>query len=161
MEASNVRVRPVTVRDKGAWLRLRSELWPNHAIEDLTREVDAFLNGRDFWQFGSISIPFLVVVAEAMGQGVVGFLEASLRPFADTCRTAPVGYLEGWYVLPEWRRRGIGSALVRAAEAWARSRGCREMASDAPVGNRLSEQSHRALGYDEVERRIHFRRELG
>jgi GNAT superfamily N-acetyltransferase len=27
-------------------------------------------------------------------------------------------------VSPEWRGRGIGSALVRASEQWARSRGC-------------------------------------
>ena len=160
MEAPNVRVRPVTVTDKGAWLRLRSELWPNHSIEDLTTEVDSFLKGRELWKFGSIVIPFLVVVAEPAGEDVVGFLEASLHPFADKRRTATVGYLEGDYVAPEWRRRGIGGALGRAAEAWARSRGCREMASDAHAENRLAEQSHTALGYEEVERLIHFRREL-
>ena len=160
MDAHEVRVRTVADPDRETWLRLRSELWPSHSKDDLAREVDSYLSRRDLWRFGSISIPFCVLVAEAPGPEVVGFVEASLRPFADKCRTAPVGYLEGWYVVPAWRRRGVGGALVRAAEGWARSRGCREMASDAHVENRVSAQSHHGLGYEEVERLIHFRREL-
>ncbi len=161
MVNSDVRVRPVESSDREAWLRLRAKLWPDRSPEDLARESDSFLRGGDLWRFGALSIPFLVLVAERSGDELVGFLEASVRPFADKCRTAPVGYLEGWYVVPEWRRRGIGSTLVRAAEAWVRSRGCREIASDARVENSLSERCHRALGYEEVERLIHFRRELG
>lgn len=157
---NDVRVRPLAPLDRDRWLQLRSELWPRHPLETLTREVDAFLTGDGLWKLGRESIPFLVLVAEREAEGIVGFLEASLRPFADGCRTAPVGYLEGWYVAPAHRRRGIGSALVRAAEGWARSSGCREMASDARVDNVTSELCHRALGYEVVHRTIHFRRDL-
>lgn len=45
----------------------------------------------------------------------MGFVEASLRPYAEGCDTRPVGYLEGGYVAPEWRGQGIGRALVEAA----------------------------------------------
>jgi len=45
----------------------------------------------------------------------VGFVEVSLRPYAEGCDTRPVGYLEGGYVAPEWRGQGIGRALVEAA----------------------------------------------
>jgi aminoglycoside 6'-N-acetyltransferase I len=157
---TEVLVRPVDRGDREEWLRLRAELWPDHLPEALVCEVDSYLAGAGLWTFGTDSIPFLVLVAVRPDTGIVGFLEVSLRPWADKCRTAPVGYLEGWYVRPGWRRQGIGGTLVRAAEAWARSRGCREMASDAHVDNLLSERSHRALGYEEAQRLIHFRRDL-
>ncbi|WP_245606073.1 GNAT family N-acetyltransferase [Thermus amyloliquefaciens] len=80
-------------------------------------------------------------VAEVEGR-LVGFVEVSLRPYAEGCATRPVGYLEGWYVAPEWRWQGIGRALVEAAEAWARARGCQEMASDAELGNLLGQEVH-------------------
>lgn len=157
---AEAQVRRVHRSDHDAWLSLRARLWPGHPLENLTREVDSFLGGGALWKLGNDSIPFLVMVADHPTQGVVGFLEASLRPWADRCLTAPVGYLEGWYVVPELRRRGIGGALVRSAEDWARAQGCQEMASDAHVENRTSERCHRALGYEEVARLIHFKRAL-
>jgi len=35
--------------------------------------------------------------------------------------------LEDIYVLPQWRKRGVASALVDACLAWARSRGCHDV----------------------------------
>lgn len=90
----------------------------------------------------------------------VGFAEIDLRPYADGCRSSPVGYLEAWYVVPEHRRKGIGQSLLRAAEVWARAHGCTEMASDTEVTNALSRRVHGALGYAEVSRLAHFRRDL-
>jgi aminoglycoside 6'-N-acetyltransferase I len=51
---------------------------------------------------------------------------------------------------PDCRREGLGRRLVEAAEAWARSAGCREMASDTDPGYPLSPTAHAALGYQEV-----------
>jgi aminoglycoside 6'-N-acetyltransferase I len=99
-------------------------------------------------------------LAERSPGRVVGFAEVDLRARADGCRTRPVGYMEGWYVVPEERRRGVGRALFRAAEEWARKQGCTEMASDTMVGNELGESAHKALGYEEVDRLILFRKNL-
>jgi len=63
-------------------------------------------------------------------------------------------------VEPEHRRCGVGRALVAAAEAWARSQGCTEMASDAQLDNRVSLEAHEALGFEVVDRCVHFRKRL-
>jgi aminoglycoside 6'-N-acetyltransferase I len=89
-----------------------------------------------------------------------GMLELSLRSVAEGCRGAPVPYVEAWYVVPDARRRGVGRALMAAAETWARERGYAELASDAVIDNRASERAHLALGFAEVERAIHFRKDL-
>lgn len=102
----------------------------------------------------------LVLVAESPEGETVGFLEASIRPFVEDCQTDHVGYLEGWYVEPLYRRHGIGKELVRAAENWARGRGATEMASDSEVGNELSLKAHLNLGYEETSRLVHLRKDL-
>jgi aminoglycoside 6'-N-acetyltransferase I len=57
-------------------------------------------------------------------------------------------------VEPDVRGAGIGRMLMAAAERWARDRGYAELE------NRASHQAHRALGFEEVERTVHFRKAL-
>jgi aminoglycoside 6'-N-acetyltransferase I len=101
----------------------------------------------------------VVLVAEDPS-GLLGFAEVSIRAYAEGCDSEGVGYLEGWYVLPDARGRGIGARLVAAAEAWARSVGCVEFASDAEVENVSSAAAHRALGFTEVGLIRCFRKDL-
>jgi len=92
---------------------------------------------------------------------LVGFLEVDLRSHADGCNPSqPVGYVEGWYVADGYRHRGIGKKLLAEAEAWARSRRCVEMASDVAIENELSRRVHEALGYEIVDRCVHYRKKL-
>ena len=58
------------------------------------------------------------------------------------------------------RRSGAGRALMDAAEEWAREHGYAEIASDALLDNEVSHAAHRALGFEEVERSVHFRKAL-
>jgi aminoglycoside 6'-N-acetyltransferase I len=136
--------------DRSEWLRMRRALWDDCPDEQQNREVDELL-GSD------IEETFFAV---RPGGGLCGFLEAALRSRANGCDSTPVGYIEGWYVDPDVRRQGIGRALVAAAEAWARSRGCRQMASDAELWNTLSHQAHAALGYEETGRLVVFKKDL-
>ena len=62
--------------------------------------------------------------------------------------------------LPDARRQGVGRALVVAGEAWARSRGCLQMASDAELWNTVSHEAHGALGYPETARLVHSAKAL-
>ncbi|MEJ2205516.1 MAG: GNAT family N-acetyltransferase [Gemmatimonadota bacterium] len=147
-----MRVRDAEARDAKAWASLREELWPGSA-GDHAREIAAYFRGEP--------PRWVCLVAEDDSGGLAGFLEVGLRDYAEGCRTSPVGYLEGIYVRPTSRSSGVGRKLVEAAEAWARRQGCTEMASDRELDNARSGRFHRALGYEEVERIVCFRKDLG
>jgi aminoglycoside 6'-N-acetyltransferase I len=107
------------------------------------------------------NLPATVFLAQAPGGSVVGFIEAGLRSHADGCDPSrPVGYIEGWYVAPAFRRRKAGAQLVAAAEEWARKQGCVEMASDAWLDHLDSQRAHEALGFEVVDRCVHYRKRL-
>lgn len=144
-------VRPITEEDLSEWFRLRRRLWDATADDDHKSEMLDILDHSDTQ---------LVLVAEASNGKLAGFLEASIRPFVEDCESENVGYLEGWFIDSEYRRQGVGRGLVAAAEEWARSRGCTEMASDAEIGNEASLAAHGRLGYKETSRLVHLRKEL-
>lgn len=144
-------VRPLRETDLDDWFRLRKILWDATGDDDHKSEMIDILDHPDS-QF--------VLFAETDSGRLVGFLEASIRPYVEDCVTDHVGYLEGWFVEPEFRKRGIGRELVRHAEAWALERGCTEMASDAELGNDGSLAAHLNLGYKETSRLVHLRKEL-
>ena len=56
--------------------------------------------------------------------------------------------------------RGIGRMLVAAAEEWARSKGCKEMASDTWIDSEKSQRAHEAMGYEIVDRCVNYRKKL-
>jgi aminoglycoside 6'-N-acetyltransferase I len=136
--------------DHPEWLRMRRTLWDDCPDDQQVREMREIL----------ASDTEEVFVAERPGGGLCGFLEAAIRSRANGCDSTPVGYIEGWYVDEDVRRQGVGRALVEAAEGWARSKGCRQMASDAELWNDVSHQAHEALGYEEVARLVLFRKDL-
>lgn len=147
-------VREATPVDAGAWLRMRRALWPDEAEPgEHEREVAAHFAGE------GTRAPWTVLLAERDGQ-LVGFVELSIRPCAEGCRTNRVAYLEGWYVEPRARGTGAGRALVEAAARWGRANGCREFASDADPENAQGVAAHRAVGFEDVGLVRCFRREL-
>ena len=146
------KIRTTTINDLQNLLALRSALWPEQTDEENRMDTMRVLNNPD-----KISL----FVSEDDQGDLLGFVEVSLRSYAEGCETSPVGYVEGWYVVNKARRQGIGKQLVRAAEDWARAKGCTEMASDAVIDNHLSHTAHQRLGYKVVERIVCFRKSLG
>ena len=135
-------IRPATASDAIAWLAMREDLWPgsrkSHA-EDIKR-----------FFAGTSKEPLQVLIAfDDLGKPV-GFIELSIRAYAEGCISDNVAFIEGWYVSPAMRGKGVGADLVRGAEAWARSQGCVELASDAEVDNLASAAAHRAVGFEEA-----------
>ena len=144
-------IRHAASADQSEWLRMRSALWPDCPLEDHHSEMQAQL---------AAPTRYAVFVIERDDGKLGGFLEAALRAYADGCRTSPVGYIEGWYVDADLRQQRWGSELVKAAEQWASDQGCTEMASDCELDNTVSFRAHLALGYEETDRVIQFRKSL-
>jgi aminoglycoside 6'-N-acetyltransferase I len=136
--------------DDAEWLRMRCALWPG----------DPVAHRGEILQLAAHPDVVILVAERPNGRGLAAFAEVGTRTYADGCDTTPVAYLEGWYVDADVRRQGIGAALVRAAEAWARERGYREFASDALLDNTESQLAHKALGFVEVERAVRYRKAL-
>jgi len=130
------------------WLSLRMKLWPDgNESEHLRDMADIVARGH------------LVLLAVDASGMAVGFVEASERvDFVNGTSSSPVAFLEGLYVDPNSRRQGIARAMVVAVDRWAARQGCTELASDSPVENVVAHATHRALGFEETERVVYFRR---
>jgi aminoglycoside 6'-N-acetyltransferase I len=135
-------IRPVRETDAALWARMREELWPSETGEH-AREIERYFGGyrRE---------PLEVLLACGEQGQALGFIELSIRAYAEGCTTDRVAYIEGWYVEPNARRKHVGAALVSAAEAWARSQGCLELGSDTEIANEVSAAAHLALGFTET-----------
>ncbi|EJC6509965.1 GNAT family N-acetyltransferase, partial [Salmonella enterica] len=96
----------------------------------------------------------------AMADGVaIGFADASIRhDYVNGCDSSPVAFLEGIFVLPSFRQRGVAKQLIAAVQRWGTNKGCREMASDTTPENTISQKVHLALGFEETERVIFYRK---
>jgi aminoglycoside 6'-N-acetyltransferase I len=143
-------IRRATYDDKTEWLRMRHGLWPDAPLEYLALDLDNLLADEDtavFMAFNENGQP-------------VGFIEVSLRSYAEGCETSPVGYIEAWFVGELVRGQKLGRDLVQVAEQWARARGCSEMASDTWLENEGSIAAHLRLGYHEADRLVHFVKRL-
>lgn len=148
-------LRPATLADAEPLSHLRAALWPEAAVDEHRKEIEAIVAGN--W---SATYPYVIFVA-VEGE-IVGFAEATLRSRADGCDASrPVGYLEGWYVAEGWRGRGIGAELLNTVEAWASEQGCVELASDTWIDNEGSQRAHEALGFEVVDRVVNYRKRLG
>lgn len=146
-------VRAATPADRAAWLAMRCALWPEGSAAKHGEEVAAFFAGR-------ARFPLAVLLAFDAAGAAIGFAELSIRSVVGGCETDRVAYLEGWYVEPVARRRGVGRALVGAAEDWGRAQSCTEFGSDTQVSNAVSAAAHVALGFTETDQVRCFKKRL-
>jgi aminoglycoside 6'-N-acetyltransferase I len=148
--------RPARPGDEDEIAEMCALLWPQGSREEHRREIEKLLHTG---MCGTL--PGTVLVAPDRNEQLAGFIEIGLRSHADGCDTArPVGFVEGWFVREGMRGRGIGNELMRAAEEWAREQKCVEIASDALLDNSASQSAHSALGFEIVDRCVHFRKAL-
>jgi aminoglycoside 6'-N-acetyltransferase I len=150
-EQLNMQIRHIRPEDRAEWVRMRELLWPGFMDEHET-ETGSFLAQPDESS--------AVIVVDRLDGRLGGFIELSQRNYAEGCASSPVAYIEGWFVDADLRRRGLGAALIRAGEMWARDQGLREIASDAELENEISISAHKAIGYEEEARIVCFRKDL-
>jgi len=147
-----IAILPCTSAGQDGWLGFRQALWPDCLRDEHLAEMRSALELPDKYA------QFLAYGADGRA---AGFVEASLRTdYVNGTNSSPVAFLEGLYVAPAYRRQGVGRLLVAAVASWARERGCSELASDAPLDNAVSHAMHAALGFEETERVVYFRKPL-
>ena len=87
------------------------------------------------------------------GDLYAGFITLSLRSdYVEGATSSPVGYIEGIFVKPEFRKSGVGKLLVERGETWANAQGCKDYCSDAEIINHASIKFHNQVGFKEVNR---------
>ena len=86
-------------------------------------------------------------LCEEGGAGV-GFAQAQLRrDYVEGTSTSPVGYLEGIYVEPGFRRRGLARLLLSRAIAYARAAGAFCMTLEVRESNTPAIALYRSFGF--------------
>ncbi|MGH7678168.1 MAG: GNAT family N-acetyltransferase [Gemmatimonadaceae bacterium] len=141
-----MKVRRYEPANRREYQRMREALWPDCSDAD-----------NDVWFARTDATTFVALRDDGT---CCGFVEVGARPYAEGCDSSPVGYIEGWWVDGDMRHKGVGRALLQAAEDWSRSMGYTEMGSDALIDNTVSHAAHERCGYEEVERLVMFRKTL-
>ncbi len=133
--------------DFSDWLEMALALWPYESREDMESLFHTL--------FASENDEMLI---SRTGDGLaVGFANISIRKeYVEGSNSSPVGYIEGIYVKPEFRKQGIAKKFVELAEDWSRKRGCTEMGSDTEVENVESQKFHRRIGFTSESQIVHF-----
>ena len=125
-------------------------LWPEHEYNELREEIAGIIGEEN----AAIYLAYL-------NRRPAGAAQCSIRrDYVEGTSGGPVGYLEGIYVLPDYRRKGVAGSLLRCCENWAKARGCKEFASDCALDNQESYGFHVGVGFAEVNRIICFVKEL-
>jgi aminoglycoside 6'-N-acetyltransferase I len=117
-----VRLRHAVPDDASVWEKLRCALWPD-GVSDHGPEIASFFAG-------TLDDVAAVLIAEDESGAMVGFAELSIRTDLAGLEGKRVGYVEGLYVLPEVRRRGLVRKLLQASRNWAYRQDCEAFASD-------------------------------
>lgn len=129
---------------------LSVQLWPHHSVEEMEREYKDLLDGLECGIF-----------IYSQNDKPVGFAQCQLRhDYVEGTQSDPVGYLEGIFVLEEYRHKGLAGELLAACEDWAKQMGCSEFASDCELSNEASRQFHLKNGFKEANRIICFAKQL-
>ena len=130
-------IRAAEIKDADIIASLAVLMWGNHSLKDLSGDFSKILShktARIFLKYEQ-DIP-------------VGFAQCQLRyDYVEGTESAPVGYLEGLFVLKTYRNKGYAKELLAECEKWAKSNGCREFASDCEIGNNNSYLFHKAVNF--------------
>jgi aminoglycoside 6'-N-acetyltransferase I len=148
-----MQILPATSDHLDQWAALRIALWDWDTVEDHRAQAEELYLSDD---------PNRAAFVALDGAGaVIGFAEATLRhDYVEGCETSPVVFLEGVYVLPQARKSGGAKALSEVVSDWGRAQGCTEYASNALLDNVDSHAFHAAIGFEETERVVFFRKAL-
>jgi ribosomal protein S18 acetylase RimI-like enzyme len=111
------------------------------------RQVERVCFPMDAWPIwdllGVLTLPNVVRLKAMADERMVGFIAGDIRPRQDLAWIATIG------VVPEYRRRGIGAALLQACEAQV---AVRHVRLSVRVSNRAAIELYERFNYQRVGR---------
>ena len=138
-------IEEVNSQNQKEFVKLLQKLWKNANLENCKKDA-------------KITKQFIY----KLNNKYIGFLTCSIKTeYVAGCKSNYVGYLEGVYILPEYRKRGFATELVKHFENWAKSEGSTELASDLEIDNNASLQFHNKMGFEIVEKTVHLKKDIG
>ncbi len=143
-------IKRAEIEDANILASLAIQMWTEHDPCELTDEFRESIKNED-----------AACYLKYDGGKPVGFAECRLRhDYVEGTKSSPVGYLEGIFVLEEYRKKGYAAALLAVCETWAKEKGCAQFASDCELDNAQSLKFHLAMGFEETNRIVCFKKEL-
>lgn len=91
----------------------------------------------------------IVLVAENDGGAAVGFVQ--LYPTFSSILAAPMYVLSDLFVIPEFRRRGVGTLLLQSAMETARAAGMVRLELATAIANVSAQRLYESLGWQRDE----------
>ena len=129
----------LTNENENVWAEMCVALWPDLTVDEVLRMNHDGMFKNEFLYFE--------------GENAVAFLSLALRhDYVEGSDSSPVGYIEGIYVKPEFRRKGIAEKLVEHAKEWSKKFDCTELASDCFLDNEASQAFHKNVGFTEASK---------
>ncbi len=126
------------------------KLWTGHSITEMANMFENLISDDN-------AVCFLQYVDGK----AIGFAQCQLRnDYVEGTDSSPVGYLEGIFIEDAYRKHGYAKELLKACEAWAKEKHCTEFASDCELENDDSLRFHMAMGFEEANRIICFRKDI-
>jgi aminoglycoside 6'-N-acetyltransferase I len=130
--------------------KLALDLWSDNDYEELRNEYLSLLESDK----DKVFLYLIDDLPEA-------FIQLSIRTdYVEGSETSPVGYVEGIFVNPDYRRQGISKELMIKGEEWIKEQGCKQIGSDIEYDNDTSYQFHIKIGFKEANRIICFIKDI-
>ena len=143
-------IKQANLKDVLEVARLALVLWPDHSMHAIALEISDTMQSNKGAYF----------LASDQNE-TIGVAQINLRnDYVEGTQSSPVGYLEGIFVVEQYRQQGVAKNLLGCCENWALEQGCEELASDCELSNEESLNFHRCVGFEESNRIICFRKSL-
>ena len=144
------KIKRIQIDDIEKIVFLVKKLFTNTSIDKLRNELIQDLVKKD-----------IAIFVCYLKNEIIAFAQCQLRyDYVEGTNSSPVGYLEGIYVEPMYRKQGIAKKLLEECEKWSLKKGCTEFASDCELNNSISFNFHLSVGFEEANRIICFRKKL-
>ncbi len=132
------------------WKQMREDLYGSLNNDYHAKEMENIFVS-DVW--------FCNFLADENNQ-VIGLVELSSRNIVDGCLSSPVAYLEGLYLRPEHRGKGLGKEVIRIIIKWCMVEGFSELATDTEITNKKAQRFYESMGFEEVDRVVEYRMKI-